>query len=214
MAIDPRTPVLVGAGVAHQRHDDPSEAVEALELMALAVGTRGSRCRCIRAARAGRRDLCPAGHVALPPTRVDSSPSASARPRARSSRTSACCSRPCSPVHASRSRPASSTSRSCAGARRSTATCAPASPDTRSPTRSSPTAPYRTRGSFPNTRSCRSSSATRDWSMRRGNTRCSRPRCARRGVNRSPRTRARPVSCGRPSAASRRRTPTRGDETR
>src|SRR6476620_11190172 len=28
--VDPRTPVLVGAGVAHQRFDDPAEAVEAV----------------------------------------------------------------------------------------------------------------------------------------------------------------------------------------
>ena len=31
---DPRTPVLVGAGVAHQRHDDPTLAAEAVDLMA------------------------------------------------------------------------------------------------------------------------------------------------------------------------------------
>jgi acetyl-CoA C-acetyltransferase len=36
MAVDSHSPVLVGAGVAHQRLDDPSAAVEALELMALA----------------------------------------------------------------------------------------------------------------------------------------------------------------------------------
>ena len=40
------------------------------------------------------------------------------------------------------------------------------------------------------------------------------PRCARRAVNRSARTRGLPVSCGRRSAAWRHRTPTRGDETR
>lgn len=37
MSIDPRTPVLVGAGVAHQRHDDPALAAEPVELMALAA---------------------------------------------------------------------------------------------------------------------------------------------------------------------------------
>jgi acetyl-CoA C-acetyltransferase len=36
VSIDPRTPVLVGAGVAHQHLDDPDVAVEAVELMALA----------------------------------------------------------------------------------------------------------------------------------------------------------------------------------
>jgi acetyl-CoA C-acetyltransferase len=35
--IDPRTPVLVGAGVTHQRFDDPTDAREAVELMALAA---------------------------------------------------------------------------------------------------------------------------------------------------------------------------------
>jgi acetyl-CoA C-acetyltransferase len=39
--VDPRTPVLVGAGVAHQRTDDPAEAVEAVELMATAVERAG-----------------------------------------------------------------------------------------------------------------------------------------------------------------------------
>ena len=34
--LDPRTPVLVGAGVAHQHVDDPDVALEAIELMALA----------------------------------------------------------------------------------------------------------------------------------------------------------------------------------
>src|SRR4051794_12714313 len=37
MAVDPRTPVLVGVGVAHQRFDDPTDGVEAIELMALAA---------------------------------------------------------------------------------------------------------------------------------------------------------------------------------
>ncbi len=37
MSNDPRTPVLVGAGVAGQRHDDPALAHEPLELMALAA---------------------------------------------------------------------------------------------------------------------------------------------------------------------------------
>jgi acetyl-CoA C-acetyltransferase len=37
MALDPRTPVLVGVGVAHQRFDDPAEGHEAIELMALAA---------------------------------------------------------------------------------------------------------------------------------------------------------------------------------
>ncbi|MEX1009232.1 MAG: acetyl-CoA acetyltransferase [Acidimicrobiia bacterium] len=36
MSIDTRTPVLVGAGVAHQHIDDPELAVEAVELMAMA----------------------------------------------------------------------------------------------------------------------------------------------------------------------------------
>ena len=37
MNLDPRTPVLVGAGVADQRHDDPVDSVEALELMIRAL---------------------------------------------------------------------------------------------------------------------------------------------------------------------------------
>jgi len=37
MTVDPRTPVLVGVGVAHQRFDDPTDAREAIELMALAA---------------------------------------------------------------------------------------------------------------------------------------------------------------------------------
>jgi acetyl-CoA C-acetyltransferase len=39
--VDPRTPVLVGAGVAHQRSDDPSEADEAVGLMTTAVERAG-----------------------------------------------------------------------------------------------------------------------------------------------------------------------------
>ncbi|HEY3674096.1 MAG TPA: acetyl-CoA acetyltransferase [Acidimicrobiia bacterium] len=41
MTIDPRTPVLVGAGVAHQRSDDPAEAAEAVDLMTTAVERAG-----------------------------------------------------------------------------------------------------------------------------------------------------------------------------
>lgn len=37
MALDPRTPVLVGVGFADQRCDDPREAVEALDLMGAAL---------------------------------------------------------------------------------------------------------------------------------------------------------------------------------
>ncbi len=40
--VDPRTPVLVGAGVAHQRSDDPSESVEAVALMTTAVERAGA----------------------------------------------------------------------------------------------------------------------------------------------------------------------------
>ena len=36
MRLDPRTPVLVGAGVAHQHVDDPDAALEAIDLMAQA----------------------------------------------------------------------------------------------------------------------------------------------------------------------------------
>jgi acetyl-CoA C-acetyltransferase len=36
VSLDPRTPVLVGAGVAHQHVDDPEIALEAIELMSLA----------------------------------------------------------------------------------------------------------------------------------------------------------------------------------
>jgi acetyl-CoA C-acetyltransferase len=43
--VDPRTPVLVGAGVAHQRSDDPAEAVEALELMTTAIERAGDDAR-------------------------------------------------------------------------------------------------------------------------------------------------------------------------
>jgi acetyl-CoA C-acetyltransferase len=39
--VDPRTPVLVGAGVAHQRCDDPAEAAEAVALMIAAVERAG-----------------------------------------------------------------------------------------------------------------------------------------------------------------------------
>ncbi|HEU5309151.1 MAG TPA: acetyl-CoA acetyltransferase [Acidimicrobiia bacterium] len=39
--VDPRTPVLVGAGVAHQRSDDPRESDEALSLMTTAVERAG-----------------------------------------------------------------------------------------------------------------------------------------------------------------------------
>jgi acetyl-CoA C-acetyltransferase len=42
MAVDPRTPVLVGAGVAHQRSDDPAEAAEAVALMTTAVERAGA----------------------------------------------------------------------------------------------------------------------------------------------------------------------------
>ena len=37
MAIDPSTPILVGAGTAMQRFDDPAEAVDVIELMAAAT---------------------------------------------------------------------------------------------------------------------------------------------------------------------------------
>jgi acetyl-CoA acetyltransferase len=39
--VGPRTPVLVGAGVAHQRSDDPAEALEAVDLMVTAVERAG-----------------------------------------------------------------------------------------------------------------------------------------------------------------------------
>ena len=39
---DPRTPVLVGAGVAHQRFDDPAEALDAVTLMTTAVERAGA----------------------------------------------------------------------------------------------------------------------------------------------------------------------------
>ena len=37
MTLDPRTPVLVGAGVATQRNDDAGAALEPIELMAIAL---------------------------------------------------------------------------------------------------------------------------------------------------------------------------------
>ena len=37
MAIDPSTPILVGAGTAMRRFDDPAEAVDVIELMAAAT---------------------------------------------------------------------------------------------------------------------------------------------------------------------------------
>jgi acetyl-CoA C-acetyltransferase len=37
MAIDPNTPILVGAGTAMQRFDDPADGVDVIELMAMAV---------------------------------------------------------------------------------------------------------------------------------------------------------------------------------
>ena len=47
MALDPRTPILVGAGTAMQRFDDPLDGVDVIELMAAAVrnaaGDSGSR---------------------------------------------------------------------------------------------------------------------------------------------------------------------------
>jgi acetyl-CoA C-acetyltransferase len=42
VTVDPRTPVLVGAGVAHQRFDDPTAAAEAVELMTTAAERAGS----------------------------------------------------------------------------------------------------------------------------------------------------------------------------
>jgi acetyl-CoA C-acetyltransferase len=45
VTVDPRTPVLVGAGVAHQRSDDPAEAVEAVELMTSAIERAGEDAR-------------------------------------------------------------------------------------------------------------------------------------------------------------------------
>jgi acetyl-CoA C-acetyltransferase len=42
VAVDPRTPVLVGAGVAHQHLEDPGVAGEAIDLMALACERAGS----------------------------------------------------------------------------------------------------------------------------------------------------------------------------
>jgi acetyl-CoA C-acetyltransferase len=41
MPLDPRTPVLVGAGVAQQRSDDPAEAEEAVALMTTAIERAG-----------------------------------------------------------------------------------------------------------------------------------------------------------------------------
>lgn len=41
MAVDPRTPVLVGVGVAHQRSDDPAAGHEAVGLMAEAAARAG-----------------------------------------------------------------------------------------------------------------------------------------------------------------------------
>ncbi|MBW2713853.1 MAG: hypothetical protein JRC77_08890, partial [Deltaproteobacteria bacterium] len=41
MSLDPRTPVLVGAGFAEQRCEDPQEALEASALMARAVVNAG-----------------------------------------------------------------------------------------------------------------------------------------------------------------------------
>jgi len=41
VALDARTPVLVGAGVAHQRFDDPADAAEAVALMTTAVRRAG-----------------------------------------------------------------------------------------------------------------------------------------------------------------------------
>ena len=40
--LDPRTPVLIGAGIAHQRLDDPADALEAAALMALALDRAGA----------------------------------------------------------------------------------------------------------------------------------------------------------------------------
>ena len=178
------------------------------------LGTRGRGCRCTSAARTGGRGLCPAGHVAL--SRPGSTPRRALRrdrAHARRGPRGAAADR----VHRVRASPIAAGELDVAlvcGGEAKYRDLAPASPDTRSPTRSSPTAPHPTSGWCPNTRSCRSSSATRGWSTHRGSTPCSRRRCAPRGVNRWPRTRARPGSCGRPSAASRRRIPTRGDGTR
>jgi acetyl-CoA C-acetyltransferase len=41
MTVDPRTPVLAGVGVAHQRFDDPAAGVEAIELMGRAAEQAG-----------------------------------------------------------------------------------------------------------------------------------------------------------------------------
>jgi acetyl-CoA C-acetyltransferase len=42
VTVDPRTPVLVGAGVAQQRFGDPADAVEAVDLMTTAVERAGA----------------------------------------------------------------------------------------------------------------------------------------------------------------------------
>ena len=57
MSLDPRTPVLVGAGVAHQHVDDPDAALEAIELMAQRVRAR----RAAVAARGAQSILVPRG---------------------------------------------------------------------------------------------------------------------------------------------------------
>ena len=61
MPLDPRTPVLVGAGVAQQRFDDPGAALEAVELMAVASDRAGTDAHAPALLRDARMILVPRG---------------------------------------------------------------------------------------------------------------------------------------------------------
>ena len=66
MPVDARTPVLVGAGVAHQRFDDPADAAEAVTLMTTAVERAGDDAHAPELLAHGRRGVRAARHLALP----------------------------------------------------------------------------------------------------------------------------------------------------
>ncbi|MFN8644687.1 MAG: hypothetical protein U0802_24620 [Candidatus Binatia bacterium] len=94
MALDPRTPVIVGIGFQQERLDDPTLCVEPYQLMVRAV------CRAA-GADAGRADLAgAAGGRSASPRACGSTatpgawspPSSAVRRRRPSSPTSACCS--------------------------------------------------------------------------------------------------------------------------
>jgi hypothetical protein len=81
--LDPRTPVIAGAGVASQHADEPGGGLEAVELMLAAARTAGDDTGAPAILRDVQRVAIPRGTWDYPdPGRAASSPSTSA-PRAR-----------------------------------------------------------------------------------------------------------------------------------